>query len=154
MTIKHIIFFTASSLPTSGEVTSINAAAALAGYTLAIRNGAAVNALATPEACDFVMGTPPPPYDVSMTYPVLVPGDIPTPTLIEEGDTIVLTDGAGVTLNCVLAVAAGVPTLTMPSTACILKSGVQKVMAAVSGSRTTGYTPTIVAGVPTVFVGS
>jgi hypothetical protein len=159
MTTK-VIYFTAGALPTGGELTEINAIAAIAGIALSIRNGH-VSALygdgdTNYEEADFVAGTPPTgtDYDDTNVYPLYVAGDHVTPSLVDEGDTIVLTDAAGVTLNCTLVVTAGVPTLTCPSTAAILKSGIEKLSADKSGVYTNGFTPTIVNGAITVLAGS
>lgn len=156
MAIKKVIYFTAGTAPDENEQAEIDLIAANPAYSVSVRNATlqTTDPDADPEAADYVAGSPPSDYDDPGDYPVLDISNIPTASLVEEGDTIVLTDASGTTLNCTLVVTDGVPTLTMASTAKIIKSGVEFLSPAVSGSRTDGYTPTIVAGDVTVLAGS
>lgn len=158
MATEKVLYFTANTKPTTEEAAEIAAIAALPGYVVAVRNAIRntdeATAVANPEEADWVAGTPPEPYDDDQVYPVLDVGDIPTPGLVEEGDTIVLTDAAGTTLDCTLVITDGVPTLTMATTAKIIKSGVEFLSPDQTGSWVDGHTPTIVAGAVTVLAGS
>ena len=160
MTNKKVLYFTAGQTPTEDEQEEIDAAMEHGGYDICVRSASASAVYEGGEGggvepADFVMGTVPDAYgEEGSDTPVFDPGNIPTSGLVEEGDTIVLTDGAGTTLDCTLVVTDGVPTLTCAGTAKIIKSGVEFLSPAAGGARTDGYTPTIAAGEVTAIVGS
>jgi len=144
-----ILYFTAGTVPTSGELTEIDniKKAVTLGDTVEVRNGAAnvsQNYGAAIESSDFVEGTLPASTDYDGVDDF---GDNDTNPVVETGDTIAVKNSAdSVSLDGTASVESGVVTVDLDATDTLLSSGDTLTGVTPSGSYTNTITFTVAAG--------
>jgi len=94
---QKVIYFTATGVPTSGELSEIAALneRAQAPLEILVRNAEVSNAYGVgPEAADYIMGTRPAAYADEEDFPALpeLP-DADTTALVEDAQEIAITGG-------------------------------------------------------------
>lgn len=126
---KIVLFFTAGAIPTTSELTEINKLVTYPGIDLRVRNAAApMGTYDTPETADYVCD-----YNDGSLIPAPYDDTEDYPLLTRTNPPA----------------PAG-----LLSTQKVITSGVEFLGPATTGSRTDGWTPTIVAGAVTVLTGS